>query len=110
MSSQQKAGTNRMHGNRNLRQAVADGLLYTHTRLNANQRKTLEATSFRYALVELLSERGLITIDQLDARERGERATACAGQRGLPGWRCCILFLKSRNKRNVAMGPERIVL
>ena len=51
------------------RHQIADGLLYTHTRLNANQRKTLEAASFLYALVELLSERGLITIDELDARK-----------------------------------------
>jgi hypothetical protein len=50
-------------------QRIADGLLYAHTRLNANQRKTLEAASFLYALVELLSERGLITIDELDARK-----------------------------------------
>ena len=53
----------------NLRHQIADGLLYTHSRLNANQRKTLEAASFLYALVELLSERGLITIDELDARK-----------------------------------------
>lgn len=52
-----------------LRLQIADGLLYTHTRLNANQRKTLEAASFLYALVELLSEQGLITIDELDARK-----------------------------------------
>jgi hypothetical protein len=52
-----------------LRHRIAAGLLYTHTRLNANQRKTLEAASFLYALVELLSERGLITIDELDDRK-----------------------------------------
>ena len=50
-------------------QQIADGLLYTHSRLNTNQRKTLEAASFLYALVELLNERGLITIDELDARK-----------------------------------------
>ena len=52
-----------------LRQSTAHGLLYTHARLNANQRKTLEAAAFVYALVELLSERGIITIDELDARQ-----------------------------------------
>ena len=52
-----------------LRQAVSEGLLYTHTRLDANQRKTVEAASFLYALVELLSEKGLITIGELDARK-----------------------------------------
>jgi hypothetical protein len=53
----------------NIYQQVAEGLLYTHTRLNANQRRTLEAASFLYALVELLDERGIITIDELDARQ-----------------------------------------
>jgi Fe-S-cluster containining protein len=52
-----------------LRQQIADGLLYTHSRLNANQRKTLEAASFLYALVELLNEKGLLTINELDARK-----------------------------------------
>ncbi|MEZ4733112.1 MAG: YkgJ family cysteine cluster protein [Caldilineaceae bacterium] len=52
-----------------LRHAIADGLLYTHSRLNANQRKTLEAASFLYALVELLNEKGLITIAELDERK-----------------------------------------
>jgi hypothetical protein len=51
------------------RRQIADGLLYAHARLNANQRKTLEAASFLYALVELLSERGIIGIDELDARQ-----------------------------------------
>jgi hypothetical protein len=52
-----------------LRQQVAEGLLYAHSRLNGNTSKTLEATAFLYALVELLAERGLITIDELDARK-----------------------------------------
>jgi Fe-S-cluster containining protein len=51
------------------RQQIAEGLLYTHSRLNANARKTREAASFLYALIELLSERGLITIEELDARK-----------------------------------------
>jgi len=42
-----------------LRREVTECLPYTHSRLNANTRKTLEATAFLYALVELLSERGL---------------------------------------------------
>jgi Fe-S-cluster containining protein len=52
-----------------LYQAVAEGLLYVHSRLNANQRRTLDASAFLYALVELLSEHGVITIDELDARK-----------------------------------------
>ncbi len=41
----------------NLVQEMTAGLLYTHTRLNANTSKTLEATSFLYALIELLNEK-----------------------------------------------------
>jgi Fe-S-cluster containining protein len=46
------------------------GLLYTHTRINANTNKNLEAASFLYALIELLSEKGLLTIEELDERKR----------------------------------------
>ena len=53
-----------------LRRKVAEGLLYAHSRLSANTGKTLEATSFLYALIELLSEKGLISIDELDERKR----------------------------------------
>ncbi len=63
------------NGSRDFRQSVAEGLLYTHSRLNANTRKTLDAASFLYALVELLEERGLITVEELDERKQvvGER-------------------------------------
>ncbi len=54
-----------------LRDEVAEGLLYTHSRLNANTSKTIEAASFLYALVELLEERGVISIEELDERKRG---------------------------------------
>jgi Fe-S-cluster containining protein len=49
---------------------VAEGLLYTHTRLNANSTKTLEATAFLYALIELLDEKGIVKIEELDERKR----------------------------------------
>ena len=52
-----------------LRQEVADGLLYTHSRANSNTSRLLEATSFLYAVIELLAEKGLITIEELDARK-----------------------------------------
>ena len=52
-----------------LRQQMTEGLLYTHHRLNANTTKTLEATAFLYALIELLEEKGLLSIDALDARK-----------------------------------------
>jgi len=45
---------------RDLRQEVAEGLLYAPSQLSANTSKTLEASSFLYALIELLSEKGPI--------------------------------------------------
>jgi len=56
-------------GTEELRQELADGLLYIHSRLSENTTSTLEAASFLYALVELLSEQGLISIDKLDERK-----------------------------------------
>ena len=52
-----------------LRQELSDGLLYIHSRLSENTQSALEAASFLYALVELLNEQGLISIDQLDQRK-----------------------------------------
>ena len=49
---------------------LSSGLLYTHTRINANTSKTLEAASFLYALIELLNEKGLLSIEELDEREK----------------------------------------
>ena len=53
-----------------IRQEVAEGLLYAHSRLNTNTGKTLEAASFLYALVELLSEKGVISVEELDGRKK----------------------------------------
>ena len=55
---------------RDQRQQVVEGLLYTHSRLNANQRMTLDAASFLYSLVELLNDQGLLSIEELDAAEK----------------------------------------
>ncbi len=49
---------------------LSSGLLYTHTRINANTTKTLEAASFLYALIELLNEKGLLTIEELDEQKK----------------------------------------
>jgi len=46
-----------------------DGMLYSHGRANNNTAKILETASFLYALVEILEEKGLIAIDELDARK-----------------------------------------
>jgi hypothetical protein len=52
-----------------LRQEIAGGLLYTHSRANSNTSRLLEAASFLYALIELLAEKEIITIEELDARK-----------------------------------------
>src|SRR5262245_51069467 len=56
--------------NEEIRAEVAGGLRYTHTRANANTAKLLEVASFAYAAIELLSERGLISIEELDQRKK----------------------------------------
>lgn len=38
---------------------LSSSLLYTHTRINDNTKKTLEAASFLYALIEPLNGKGL---------------------------------------------------
>lgn len=49
---------------------LARGLIYSHTRINDNTKRSLEASSFAYALIELLVEKGLITIAELDKRKK----------------------------------------
>ena len=53
-----------------LRKEVAQGFLYSHTRANDNTGKALEIASFSYALIELLQEKGIITIEELDERKK----------------------------------------
>jgi Fe-S-cluster containining protein len=53
-----------------LRDEVVEGLLYAHSRANANTSKVLEVASFSYALIELLMERGLLSVEELDERKR----------------------------------------
>lgn len=52
-----------------LRRDIAEGLFYVHARLSENTKANLEASSFLYGLVELLSEKGIISIDDLDKRK-----------------------------------------
>lgn len=58
-----------------LRDEVAGGLRYAHTRANINTGKLLEVASFAYAAVELLADKGLLQIEELD-----ERKNAVAGR------------------------------
>lgn len=53
-----------------LRRQVAEGFHGAHCRANGHAAKTLETESFLLALIELLSEQGMIDIDQLDDRKR----------------------------------------
>jgi hypothetical protein len=52
-----------------LREEVARGFLYAHSRANVNSSKLLEVSAFSYALIELLAERGLINVEELDERK-----------------------------------------
>jgi hypothetical protein len=52
-----------------LRGEVVAGLLYAHARATANTSRELEQASFLYALIELLKEKGVINIEELDARK-----------------------------------------
>ncbi|MFO7698050.1 MAG: hypothetical protein R6X16_12955 [Anaerolineae bacterium] len=49
---------------------VSDGLFHTHRALNANATRMLGSAFSLYALVQLLSERGLISIEVLNERKR----------------------------------------
>ncbi len=68
-----------------LARQLRDGALYTHQRLDANARRAFEASSFVYALVELLNEQGVIRIQDLDERKRAvaERLAAQMREQGL---------------------------
>jgi len=52
-----------------LRDELVGGLLHTHNRANANASRALETASFLYALIEILQEKGVLTIEELDARQ-----------------------------------------
>ena len=53
-----------------LQKGITEGLLYTHTRINNNTNKVLETASFLYALIELLDEKDLLSIEELDERKK----------------------------------------
>jgi Fe-S-cluster containining protein len=52
------------------RSEIAGGLLYCHSRLNSNTSKLLESASFLYALIEVLAEKGLVQIDELEEKKQ----------------------------------------
>src|SRR5689334_21860770 len=68
-----------------LRSDVAAGLMYAHGRENANTSKVLEVASFSYALIELLMERGVISVEELDERKKqvGQRLAEKFAEKGM---------------------------
>jgi hypothetical protein len=68
-----------------LRNDVAEGLMFSHSRENANTSKVLEVASFSYALIELLNERGIISLEELDERKRkvGQRLVEKFAEKGM---------------------------
>lgn len=68
-----------------LRNDVAEGLMFSHSRENANTSKVLEVASFSYALIELLMERGLISVEELDQRKKqvGARLVEKFAEKGM---------------------------
>jgi hypothetical protein len=53
-----------------VRREVASGLAYTHSRANSNTAKLLEVSAFAYAVIELLAEKGLLSVEELDERKK----------------------------------------
>ncbi len=62
--------THKADGYERLRQETARGLRYCHTRINANTSKSLEVASFLYAMIEILVEKGVLTLAELDERKQ----------------------------------------
>ena len=52
------------------RKEITRGLLYSHTRINSITARNIEVSSFLYALIEILNEKGLLTIEELDERKK----------------------------------------
>jgi len=52
------------------RQEVAEGFRYTHFRADANTGKLLEVASFLYAAIDLLNQKGLLDLDELNERKK----------------------------------------
>jgi Fe-S-cluster containining protein len=53
-----------------LRQEVTRGFLYANSRANHNTGKALQVASFCYALIELLEEKGILTVGEVDDRKK----------------------------------------
>jgi hypothetical protein len=51
------------------RREIEAGIAYLHRRVGATTARVLESAAFVYALIELMTERGLITVEEIDARK-----------------------------------------
>ena len=49
---------------------ITSGLLYTHMRINDTTQRTLQNSAFLFALIEMLDEKGIISIKDLDERKK----------------------------------------
>src|SRR5262245_44961546 len=52
------------------RQEIEEGLAYLHARVGATAARALESAAFVYALIELVVERGIISVEEIDARKK----------------------------------------
>jgi Fe-S-cluster containining protein len=52
------------------RREIEEGLAYLHGRVGATAARALESAAFVYALIELLVERGTISLEELDVRKK----------------------------------------
>lgn len=88
-----------------LRTEVAQGFVYSHSRANANTSKVLEVASFSYALIELLVERGVVSVEELDERKRkhGEKILAKFNQAGVG-----VALLKNEQDKYASAGSVTI--
>jgi len=68
-----------------LRTELVEGLRYVHARLGGNAQQAGDAAAFVYGLIELLAEKGVISVDELDQRKKviAERLKEQGRERGL---------------------------
>ena len=77
-------------------QQIIGGFLFTHHRMNFNTSKALEVASFLYALIDMLKDKGLISIEELDERKKvvAERLVKKFEQKGIGA----VLFKSPHDK------------
>jgi Fe-S-cluster containining protein len=52
-----------------VRREIVGGLAYSHEQATASTGRLLEAATFLYALIEVLAQKGILTIEELDAQK-----------------------------------------